>query len=60
MKFEHKVVVVVCSYANWHKREAVVQEVLDKHRDWRLVSTASFGTAELDTANLFLCFTRDV
>lgn len=55
MTFEHKAVVVACPSGVSSKREALVQEVLDKHREWRLVSTAVLGGWEL-----VLCFTREV
>jgi hypothetical protein len=52
MKFEYKAVVIPSGPSD--KLQESVQDVLDKHRDWRLVSAAAKGY------DFVLCFARDV
>ena len=58
MKFEHKVVRVDFSNRSISDRafEKNLQEVLDQHRDWRLVSVA---VSDIDNKNYTLFFTRE-
>jgi hypothetical protein len=56
MKFEHKAVVIpaVGGHSDDQLRQKAVQECLDRHQEWRLVSTASW------VSSIVLFFAREV